>query len=163
MKINRNSPGLRDVRYIPEAVSYSLYVMAEGGRSSSCSESDSDSLLSGSVCYSTEFSDDHEKLSEAPLLYHGTEEVHPYLFEPERSSSTQKPRIQSTIGKNGSETQTGTWIWLVWLNLQHYRPFQFLPAHANSSRVRLLSRTRQHYIPSSWRPNPIGYHAAYRL
>jgi len=145
--------------------------MAEGGRSSSCSESDSDSLLSGSVCYSTEFSDDHEELSEAPLLYHGTEEVHPYLFEPERSSSSE-PDTETPDTVDYREERIGNtdWylIWLVWLNLQYYRPFlqvylQFLPAHANSSRVRLLSRTRQHYTPSSWRPNPIVYHAAHRL
>ena len=70
--------------------------MAEGDRPSSWSETDSDSVLSGSVCYSTEFSED-EELSEnrsgASLLLH-TEEVLPYLFEPERSSS--EPDVDST-------------------------------------------------------------------
>lgn len=84
--------------------------MAEGGRSSSCSESDSDSLLSGSVCYSTEFSDDHEELSEAPLLYHGTEEVHPYLFEPERSSSSE-PDTETPDTVDYREERIGNTDW----------------------------------------------------
>jgi len=39
-----------------------------------------------SVCYSTEFSEDDEVLSEASLML-DTEGVDPYLFKPERSSS----------------------------------------------------------------------------
>ena len=70
--------------------------MAENDRPSSWSETDSDSVLSGSVCYSTEFSED-EVLSETgsgvSLLLH-TEEVLPYLFEPEWSSS--EPDMDST-------------------------------------------------------------------
>jgi len=70
--------------------------MAEGNRPSLWSETDSDCVLSGSVCYSTEFSED-EVLSEtgsgASLSLH-TEEVLPYLFEPERSSS--EPVVDST-------------------------------------------------------------------
>ena len=59
--------------------------MAEGDRPSSWSETDSNSVFSGCVCYSTEFSED-EVLSETgsgvSLSLH-TEEVLPYLFEPE--------------------------------------------------------------------------------
>ena len=48
---------------------------------------DSDSVLSGSISYSTELSEDDEVLSEASSMLDDTEEVHPYLFEPEQSSS----------------------------------------------------------------------------
>jgi len=60
--------------------------MAEGDSLTSFSETDSNSILSGSVCYSTELSEDNEVLSEVSLML-DMEEVHPYLFEPERSSS----------------------------------------------------------------------------
>ena len=64
-------------------------------RPSSLSETDSDSVLSGSICYSTEFSEDDKVLSEArskaPLSLH-TEEVLPYLFETECS----EPVMEST-------------------------------------------------------------------
>jgi len=65
--------------------------MAEGEAttSSSFSESNGDSLLSGSVGYSTDLSEDSEAISDT------SEEVHqvaakvlPYLFKPERHSGT---------------------------------------------------------------------------
>jgi len=84
--------------------------MAEGGRSSSSSKSDSDSLLSSSICYSTKFSDDHEELSEEPLLYHNMEEVHPYLFEPERSS-TSEPDTETPDTVNYQEERIRNTDW----------------------------------------------------
>ena len=56
--------------------------MAEGDSRNSFSETDCDSVLSCSVCYSTELSEDDEMLSEAS----DTEGIHPYLFEHEWSS-----------------------------------------------------------------------------
>jgi len=73
-----------------------VFSMAEGDRPTSWSETDSDSVLSGSVCYSTEFSEDKvlsETGSGASLLLH-TEEVLPYLFKSEQSSS--EPAVDST-------------------------------------------------------------------
>jgi len=63
--------------------------MAEGDIPSSWS-ADSDSVLSCSVYYSTEFSEDDvlsETGSGASLSALHTEEVLPYLFKPERSSN----------------------------------------------------------------------------
>ena len=84
--------------------------MAEGDRPSSWSETDSDSVLSGSVYYSTEFSQDNvlsETGSGASLSVLHTEEVLPHLFEPERSSS--KPDVDST------ETMDAVDTWEEWI------------------------------------------------
>jgi len=64
---------------IPEASATIVFSMAEGDSPSSFSETDSDSVLSGSVRYSTELSEDDKVLSEASLML-DTEKVHPYLF-----------------------------------------------------------------------------------
>jgi len=65
--------------------------MAEGDRSTLFSKIDNDSVLCGSVCHSTELSEDNEVLSEAgsevSLSLHTEDAIHPYLFEPEWSSS----------------------------------------------------------------------------
>jgi len=58
--------------------------MAESSDSSSCVESDGDSILSGSVNYSTEYSDDD---SISDLSISADTEVLPYRFEPEASDS----------------------------------------------------------------------------
>jgi len=139
--------------------------MVEGGRSSS-EESDSDLLLSGSVCY--KFSNDHKELSEGPLLYHGMEEVHPYLFEPEWPSSSE-PDTETPDIVNYWEERIGNADW--YLNMASMvklaalqTVFTGVPAIFVSPCQQLASpRTRQHYTPSSWRPNPIMYHAAHRL
>ena len=95
-KSTANPWKLCDVNCIPEAWVTTAFSMAECDRPSFWSETDSDLVLSGSVCYSTEFSED-EVLSEtgsgASLSLH-TEEVLPYLFEPEWSSSG--PDVDST-------------------------------------------------------------------
>ena len=72
--------------------------MAEGDRPSSWSETDNDLVLSGSVCYSTEFSED-EVLSVAGLgasLSLHTEEVLPYLWL-ERYSSEPDVDLTETL------------------------------------------------------------------
>jgi len=69
--------------------------VAERDRFSLFCETDDDSVLSGSICYSAELGEDNEVLSEvgsevgleASLLLNTMEDVHPYLFETERSSS----------------------------------------------------------------------------
>ena len=75
--------------------------MAEGDRSTLFSETDNDSVLSGSVCYYTELSEDDEVLSEAgsevSLLFHTEDVVHPYLFEPVRSSSELDSETLDTV------------------------------------------------------------------
>jgi len=81
--------------------------MAEGDRPTLLSETDHDSVLSGSVCYFTELREDDEVLSEAgseaSLSLHTEDAVHPYLFEP-AVNLTQKRWIQSILGKSGWET-----------------------------------------------------------
>jgi len=58
--------------------------MAESSDSSSCVESDGNSILSGSVNYSTEYSDDD---SISDLSISADTEVLPYHFEPKASDS----------------------------------------------------------------------------
>ena len=88
--------------------------MAEGDRSTLFSKTDNDSVLSGSICYPTELSEDDEMLSEAAseasLLLHMKGAVHPYLFKPEWSSSELDSETLDIVdlGKSKSETQTGT-------------------------------------------------------
>jgi len=93
---------------IPEASATIVFSMAEGDSPNSFSETDSDSVLSGSVCYSTELSEDNEVLSEASLML-DTEEVHPYLFEPEQSSSDSDEEILDIT--NSHEEQIGNTDW----------------------------------------------------
>ena len=99
-----------------------------------------------SVCYSTEFSEDDEVLSEASLML-DTEGVDPYLFKPERSSSESH---EETLDITDSyEKQIGNTYWYykgsfctaliqnVFLQVH----LQSLPVDANCLRVHLLSRT----------------------
>jgi len=75
--------------------------MAEVGRSTLFSESDNDSVLSGSVCYFTELREDDEVLSEAgsevSLSLHTEDSFHPHLFEPEWSSSELDSEMLDTV------------------------------------------------------------------
>jgi len=92
--------------------------MAEGEAttSSSFSESDGNSLLSGSVHYSTDLSEDTEAISDA------SEEVDrvasgvlPYLFEPERCSGTyneSEDEVAAVTDTSGEE-QIGNTDWYV--------------------------------------------------
>jgi len=65
------------------------------------SKTDHDSVLSGSVCYFTELREDDEVLSEAgsevSLSLHTEDAVHPYLFEPEWSSSELDSETLDTV------------------------------------------------------------------
>jgi len=64
-------------------------VEGEAATFSSFSESDGDSLLSGSVCYLTDLSEDSEPISDtSEEVNQVAAEVLPYLFEPERCSGT---------------------------------------------------------------------------
>ena len=86
--------------------------MAEGDRPSSWSETDSDSVLSGSVYYSIEFSEDDVLSETASLLALHTEEVFPYLFEPERSIN--EPDVDSAETLDAVDTweeQIGNTDW----------------------------------------------------
>ena len=64
--------------------------MAEGKvlSLSSLSESDGDSILSGSVHYSTDLSEDSKVISELEEVDEARDEVLPYLFESEERSGT---------------------------------------------------------------------------
>ena len=75
--------------------------------SSSLSESDGDSILSGSVRYSTDLSEDSEAISEPEEVDEpARDEVLPYLFEPERRSRTYSESEDETTvvtGDSGEE------------------------------------------------------------
>ena len=82
--------------------------MAEGDRPTLFSENDHDSVLSCSVCYFTELREDDEVLSEAGsevlsllISLHTEDAVHPYLFEPERSSSELDSETLDTVNSRG--------------------------------------------------------------
>ena len=78
--------------------------------SNSLSESDGDSILSGSVHYSTDLSGDSEAISEVD---EPRDEVLPYLFEPERRSGTySEPEDETAVvtGDSGEE-QIGNTNW----------------------------------------------------
>ena len=70
--------------------------MAEGDSSSSFSETDNNSVLSGSVCYSTEVSEDSNALSVASLSL-PVEEIRLYLFEPEKSTSSESEETLESV------------------------------------------------------------------
>ena len=68
------------------AVLISLFTMAEGDSSSSFSDAETDSILSGSAYYSTEDSDASSVASLSLPVPEELADIRPYLFEPERSS-----------------------------------------------------------------------------
>ena len=76
--------------------------MAEGDSSSSFSETNNDSVLSGLVCYSTEVSKDSDALSVASLSL-PVEEIRPYLFEPERLTSSESEETLEIVDHPGIE------------------------------------------------------------
>ena len=90
-----------------------VFTMAEGDRSTLFSETDHDSVLSGSTCYSTELSEEGEVLSEAgseiSLSLHTEDTIHPYLFKPEQSSSEQDSETLDTV--DSQEEQIGNTNW----------------------------------------------------
>ena len=63
--------------------------MAEGDSSSSFSETETDSILSGLVYYSTEDSDASSIASLSLPVPEELAEIRPYLFKPERLSSSE--------------------------------------------------------------------------
>ena len=84
--------------------------MAEGDSSSSFSEVETDYILSGSAYYSSEYSD---ASSVASLSLPVPEEtIRPYLFEPERSSSSYSEETPEVVD-HPSEEQLGNTNWYV--------------------------------------------------
>ena len=84
----------------------SLFTMAEGDSSSSFSETETetDSILSGSACYSTKVSEDSDVSSVASLSLPVPEEtIQPYLFEPETLSSSESEETLEVVGHPSKE------------------------------------------------------------
>ena len=85
----------------PGSVSHYCIHNGRGDRSTLFAETDNDSVLSGSACYSTELSEDDKLLSEAgskvSLSFHMKDAIHPYLFEPEQFSCEQDPETLDTV------------------------------------------------------------------
>jgi len=79
----------------------------------SFSESDSDSILSGSVCYSTGLSEDSE--AELDLSEEIGGEVLPYHFEPERYSGTysESEDEAAVLTSSSGEERIGNTDWYV--------------------------------------------------
>ena len=93
-----------------EGTLISLFTMAEGDSSSSFSEAEVDSILSGSAYYSSE---DSDASSVASLSLPVPEEtIRPYLFEPERSSSSDSEETTEVVD-HPSEEQLGNTDWYV--------------------------------------------------
>ncbi|XP_065899014.1 uncharacterized protein [Dysidea avara] len=89
--------------------------------SSSPSESDGNSILSGSVRYSTDLSEDSEAISEPEEVDEPRDEVLPYLFEPERRSRTYNESDDETAvvsGDSGKERIGNT----NWCTFYHCQP-----------------------------------------
>jgi len=89
---------------IPEVSATVVFTMAEGDSSNSFFETDSDSVLSGSVCCFTELNEDDEVLSEVSLIMLN---MVVYLFEHEQSSSESDEETLILV-KSGLELWTGT-------------------------------------------------------
>ena len=89
---------------------------SEATTSSSSSESDGDSLLSGSVRYSADLSEDSEAISDASEeVDRVAAKVLPYLFEPERHSGTyseSEDKVAAVTDTSGEE-QIGNTDWYV--------------------------------------------------
>jgi len=79
---------------------------------SSFSESDGDSILSGSVCYSTDLTEDSKAISDVP---EAGGEVLLYRFEPERCSMTYSESEEETevVTDSSREEQIGNADWYV--------------------------------------------------
>ena len=89
--------------------------MAEGEATTfrSFSESNGDSILSGSVCYSTDLSEDSE--AESDLSEEVGGEVLPYRFEPERRSGTysESEDEAAVLTSTSGEERIGNTDWYV--------------------------------------------------
>ena len=84
-----------------EGTLISLFTMAEGDSSSSFSKAETDSILSGSAYYSSE---DSDASSVASLSLPVPEEtIRPYLFEPERSSSSDSEETTEVVDHPSKE------------------------------------------------------------
>ena len=98
------------------AVLISLFTMAEGDSSSSFSDAETDSILSGSAYYSTEDSDASSVASlSLPVpeeLARELADIRPYLFEPERSSSSESEETPEIDDRPGEE-RLGNTNWYV--------------------------------------------------
>ena len=79
----------------------------------SFSESDGDSILSGSVCYSTDLLEDSE--AESDLSEEVGGEVLPYRFEPERRSGTysESEDEAAVLTSTSGEERIGNTDWYV--------------------------------------------------
>ena len=82
--------------------------MADSSDSSCCVESDDDSFLSGSVNYSTEYSDDH---SVSDISVSAEMEVRPYRFEPEVSDSESVDHGEEAHTDDSSSERVGNNHW----------------------------------------------------
>ena len=82
-----------------EGTLISLFTMAEGDSSSSFSEAETDSILSGSAYYSSSDTSSVASLS----LPVPEETIRPYLFEPERSSSSDSEETPEVVGHPSEE------------------------------------------------------------
>ena len=69
----------------------------------------------GSVCYFTELREDDKVLSEArsevSLSFHTEDAIHPYLFEPERSSSELNSETLDTVNSREEQMGNTNWYW----------------------------------------------------
>ena len=94
------------------AVLISLFTMAEGDSSSSFSDAETDSILSGSAYYSTEDSDASSVASLSLPVPEELADIRPYLFEPERSSSSESEETPEVDDRPGEE-RLGNTNWYV--------------------------------------------------
>ena len=90
-----------------------MFTMAEGDSSSGSLISDSDSVLSGSVYYSTEVSEDSDESSLLLALPMGVGEIRPYLLEPENSTSGSKSGEELEVDDESGEEQLENTNWYV--------------------------------------------------
>ena len=96
-----------------EGTLISLFTMAEGNSSSSFSEAETDSMLSGSAYYSTEDSDTSSVASSSLPVPEEPSEIRPYLFEPERSPTSSEPEERVEVDGDPSVERLGNIDWYV--------------------------------------------------
>ena len=96
-----------------EGTLISLFTMAGGDSSSSFSEAETDSMLSGSAYYSTEDSDTSSVASLSLPVPEEPAEIRPYLFEPERSPTSSESEERLEVDGHPSEERLGNTDWYV--------------------------------------------------
>ena len=96
-----------------EGALISLFTMVEGDSSSSFSEAETDSMLSGSVYYSTEDSDTSLVASLSLPVLEEPSEIRPYLFEPERSPTSSESEERVDVDGDPSEERLGNTDWYI--------------------------------------------------